>query len=79
MTISVSDGSLDIITAGRSFLLVKSVKGKGTRTISPRLSRVFSMESDFFSILQGVNVLTGIVQEFVAISLLRYLSDNRRG
>ena len=66
-------------TAGRSFLPAKSVKGKGTRTMSLRLSGVFDLQSDFLSILHGVNILIGMVQEIVATSLLRYLSNKGRG
>jgi len=79
MTISVSCGSRETITAGRNFIQFESVNGKVTRTMSLRLSGVFDLQSDFLSILHGVNILIGMVQEIVATSLLRCLSNKGRG
>jgi hypothetical protein len=56
-------------TTGRNFLPVKSVKGKGTRTMSLRLSGVFDLQLDFLSIFHGVNILIGMVQQLVAAIL----------
>ncbi|MCD6539084.1 MAG: MFS transporter, partial [Candidatus Omnitrophica bacterium] len=53
-------GSGETITAGRTFALVKSVNGKGTRTISPRFRLI---ESDFFSIGRGIDIFFWIIQE----------------
>jgi len=78
MTTSISCGSTDIMTAGRTFSVVRSVKGKGTRTMSPFRSTAFALRSDFLSILHGVNVLIGMVQKIVAATFLCCPSDKGR-
>jgi len=53
-------GSGETITAGRTFVLVKSVNGNGTRTISPRFRLT---ESDLFSIRRGIDIFFWITQK----------------
>lgn len=64
------------MTAGRTFELVRSVKGKGTRTISPRLRVV---ELDFFSIGEGIDIFFWIIQELKTLGFFSKFAYKQAG
>jgi len=47
-------------TAGRTFVLDRSVKGNGTRMMSPRLR---ALVLEVIAVKEGVNVFAGIVEK----------------
>lgn len=79
MTTSSSCGSGDTMTAGRSFSAVRSVKGKGTSTMSPRLRRVWGISIEPFSILDSINVFAGTTEETVTASFVSNFSNKGGG
>lgn len=78
MTTSISYGLEEIMIAGRSFSAVRLVKGKGTRTISPRLRRVCGISIDPFPIFDGINVFVRMIEEIVTASFLGNFSNEGR-
>lgn len=79
MTISSSCGSGDAIIAGRSFSAVRSVKGKGTSIISPRLRRVWGISIESFPILNSINVFVRTAEEAVTASFAGNFSNKGGG
>jgi len=70
ITTSNSCGLEETTTAGRSFSVGRLVKGKGTRTISPRLRRVWGISIDSLSVFDGINVFARTAEEIVTASFL---------
>jgi len=79
MTTSSSCGSGDTMTAGRSFSAVRSVKGKGTSTMSPRLRRVWGISIEPFPILDSINVFADATEETITASFVGNFSNKGGG
>lgn len=76
MITSLCCGSAEMRTAGRTFVLDRSVKGKGTRTMSPRLREPVL---EIIAVREGINVFARVVEKVERFAFLRRLGDKQSG